>query len=90
MAKTVIKTIRLSEDVADMIDRQAGTTWTDRFENLVTRAYWELPSKEAELEKVKKEIESKKNELKKLSYIAVDMSRKLKNIAYFLDKFETE
>lgn len=49
MAKNNIRSIRFSDDIADMIDRQAGSTFTEKFERLVTRAFWELSAAEKEL-----------------------------------------
>ena len=50
--KPNIRSIRFSDELAEFIDRQAGNTFTEKFENLVTRCVWELPRKEAELERL--------------------------------------
>jgi hypothetical protein len=55
--KPNIRSIRFSDELAELIDRQAGNTFTEKFENLVTRCVWELPQKEAELERLEKELE---------------------------------
>ena len=49
MTKNNIRSIRFSDDIADMINRQAGETFTEKFERLVTSAYWELPQKQKEI-----------------------------------------
>ena len=46
--KNNIRSIRFSDELAELIDRQVGRTFTEKFENLVTRCVWELPGKEAE------------------------------------------
>ena len=46
MAKTNIRSIRFSDDLAELIERQAGRSFTEKFENLVTRRVWERPRQE--------------------------------------------
>ena len=53
MAKNHIRSIRFSDELADLIDRQAGDTFTQKFENLVTRCVWEVPAAEKRLEQVR-------------------------------------
>lgn len=67
--KNNIRSIRFSDELAELIDRQVGRTFTEKFENLVTRCVWELPGKEAELERLNKEIEKKKKEYTRLMEI---------------------
>ena len=50
--KNNIRSIRFSDELAELIDRQVGRTFTEKFENLVTRCVWELPEKEKELERL--------------------------------------
>lgn len=64
--KNNIRSIRFSDELAELIDRQVGKTFTEKFENLVTRCVWELPQKETELERLDKEIDKRKQELKEL------------------------
>lgn len=49
MAKGNIKTVRLSDELLEMIESQAGENFTAKFEALVTRCMRELPKKEREL-----------------------------------------
>ena len=48
--KNNLKSIRLSDDLIELIEQQAGATFTAKLENLVTRCVWELPAKERQLE----------------------------------------
>ena len=64
--KNNIRSIRFSDELADLIDRQVGRTFTEKFENLVTRCVWELPQKEQELERLKQEIRQKQQQLQKM------------------------
>lgn len=64
--KSNIRSIRFSDDIAELIDRQAGDNFTQKFENLITRCVWELPQKEAELTRVQERIERERGHLKEL------------------------
>ena len=63
MAKNNIRSIRFSDELADLIDRQAGDTFTQKFENLVTRCVWEVPAAEKRLEQVLEEIKRERQRL---------------------------
>ncbi len=64
--KSNIRSIRFSDEIAEMIDAQIGDTFTDKFTNLITKCCWELPGKEEQLKAIEKEISEKKQELNKL------------------------
>ena len=63
MAKNNIRSIRFSDELADLIDRPAGDTFTQKFENLVTRCVWEVPAAEKRLEQVREEIKRERQRL---------------------------
>jgi hypothetical protein len=49
--KNNISEHRFSDELANLIDRQVGDTFTQKFENLITRCVlWELPKQEKRLE----------------------------------------
>ena len=64
--KNNIRSIRFSDELAELIDRQIGRNFTEKFENLVTRCIWELPQKEAELERIQEEITQERQRLQEL------------------------
>jgi len=66
MGKNNVKCFRLSDELIELIDQQIGDTFTTKFEALVTRCVWELPHKEAELQRIEKQIQDKKEELNEL------------------------
>lgn len=66
MAKNNIRSIRFSDELAELIDRQVGDTFTQKFENLITRCVWELPKKEEQLKRLDTEISKKRDELARL------------------------
>ena len=65
--KTNIRSIRFSDELAELIDRQLGRNFTEKFENLVTRCVWELPAKERELEQLEERIQEKRTQLQEMS-----------------------
>ena len=61
--KNNIRSIRFSDELAELIDRQVGDTFTQKFENLVTRCVWELPQREKQLKQIQKQISREKKRL---------------------------
>ena len=63
MAKNNIRSIRFSDELAELIERQVGDTFTQKFENLITRCVWELPEQEKRLEEVREDIRLERERL---------------------------
>lgn len=63
MAKNNIRSIRFSDELADLIERQMGDSFTQKFENLITRCVWELPEQEKRLEEVREDIRLERERL---------------------------
>lgn len=61
--KNNIRSIRFTDELADLIDRQVGDTFTQKFENLVTRCVWELPAKEKQLADIQAQIKKEYDRL---------------------------
>ena len=66
MAKTNIRSIRFSDDLAELIERQAGRSFTEKFENLVTRCVWELPRQEERLKEIQERIRQEQERLTRI------------------------
>lgn len=66
MAKNNIRSIRFSDELAELIDQQIGDTFTEKFENLITRCVWELPEKEKEIEKITTQIKTEEERLRQI------------------------
>lgn len=64
MAKNNIRSIRFSDELAELIDRQVGNSFTEKFENLITRCVWELPQKEEQLKYIQEQIERERERLR--------------------------
>ena len=62
-SKPNIRSIRFSDELAELIERQVGNSFTEKFENLITRCVWELPQKEAELKQVQERIQQERKRL---------------------------
>lgn len=76
--KNNIRSIRFSDELAELIDRQVGRTFTEKFENLITRCVWELPQKEKQLEDIQKRIDRERKRLYDLQK-ATEQLRMLEN-----------
>ena len=61
--KNNIRSIRISDEMAELIDRQAGSNFTEKWENLVTRCVWELPRQEERLAAVQEKIKQEQERL---------------------------
>ena len=61
--KNNIRSIRFSDELAELIDRQVGRTFTEKFETLVTRCVWELPQKEEQLKRIQEQISRERERL---------------------------
>ena len=69
--KNNIRSIRFSDELAELIERQQGENFTQKFENLVYRCAWELPAKERELKQLEERIQEKREQLRRMSAQAV-------------------
>ena len=78
--KPNIRSIRFSDELAELIDRQVGDTFTQKFEGLITRCVWELPQKEEELKQLQEQIDERRKELKELLLSARKLRGTLQNI----------
>ena len=65
--KTNIRSLRFSDELAELIERQQGQNFTEKFENLVTRCVWEVPAREKELAELERRIREKRAQLLEMS-----------------------
>lgn len=78
--KNNIRSIRFSDELAELIDRQIGDTFTQKFENLVTKCVWELPKKKMELQNINEQIYNKRTQLGRMSTTAENYAKALREI----------
>lgn len=83
--KPNIRSIRFSDELAELIERQVRSTSTEKFENLVTRCVWELPQKEEELKRLQKDIEQERRLLVKLMQKRRNLDQVIQSIQQNLD-----
>lgn len=91
-SKSNIRSIRISDDMLELIEQQAGNNFTEKWENLVTRCIWELPMQEQKLEQIQKQIQNEQEQLdqlhtlyRKLKMIFDDMQRKMGSLVVSID-----
>ena len=90
MRKTNIRSIRFTDELVELIDRQVGDTFTARLENLVTRCVWELPERERQLAELDRQIAVKRKELMRLNEKAVTLRRTLDKVEGLVANIQTE
>ena len=88
-AKNNIRSIRFSDELAELIDRQQGDTFTQKFENLITRCIRELPAKERELEEIERRIEEKREQLQRMTVQAGELRMTINDLAPKLRQLDT-
>lgn len=96
-AKNNIRSIRFSDELAALIDQQTGDTFTQKFENLVTRCVWELPEKEQQLKRLEEMTRREKERCQLLrkqcsnySYMLQSIGEKLARVQKQLDELMEE
>ena len=75
--KNNIRSIRFSDEIIEMIESQAGKTFTAKFEALVTRCIWELPNKEKELKSIQTEINYERKRLHQIIKTRYEIEQKM-------------
>lgn len=87
--KNNIRSIRISDQMAELIEQQAGQNFTEKWENLVTRCVWELPRKEEQLQQLEAQIKAEEKRLREFSRSVRDWRQSLQNIAPRIMALET-
>ena len=85
-SKNNIRSMRFSDTMIEMIEAQVGDTFTAKFEALVTRCMWELPTKEAELAKYERWIEEEREKYKRLAETARAYEQALNNMKWDMQR----
>ena len=92
-SKPNIRSIRISDDMAELIDQQAGNNFTEKWENLVTRCVWELPAQETRLIEVQARIRKEMDKLHDLQKTAEklrQMEQSIKSAEYYIRQIEKQ
>ena len=95
--KNNIRSIRFSDEVAELINQQIGDTFTQKFENLVTKCAWELPEKEKRLQRMEEMIKKEQErfgilhkQCSNYSYMLQEIGEKLIQIQAQIDELIKE
>lgn len=80
MSKNNIRSIRFSDELAELIDQQVGETFTQKFEHLIYRCIWELQAQEKQLAAIKEEIRQERERLYNLQKATEELHRLEKDI----------
>ena len=88
MAKDIVKTIRLNDEILDAIEGQIGDTFTQKFEAMVTRCMWELPAKEEQIKQLDKQIAEKRKKLYEMNDQAGKLSATLRDLTTRIQSLE--
>ena len=82
--------MRFSDEIIEMIESQAGETFTAKFEALVTRCVWELPQKEQELRGLNNAIREKREQLGRMTQKVTAYIQALQKIEFNLKQLDRE
>ena len=88
-AKNNIRSIRFSDELAELIDRQQGSSFTQKFENLIIRCVWELPAKEDELKQIESRIREKRKQLQEMTAQAEKLRMTINSLLPKVRELET-
>ena len=88
--KSNIRSMRFSDEIIEMIESQAGETFTAKFEALVTRCVWELPQKEQELRGLNNAIREKREQLGRMTQKVTAYIQALQKIEFNLKQLDRE
>ena len=84
--KSNIRSIRFTDDLYELIDRQAGDTFTQKLENLVTKCVWELPKKEEEIKYVQAQIRKEYAKLDRIRRQANQLETTINSLTGITDR----
>ena len=88
--KSNIRSMRFSDEIIQMIESQTGETFTQKFENLVTRCMWELPQKERELASMNEMIRTRREQLGRMTQRVTGYMQALQRIEVNLKQLDRE
>lgn len=88
--KSNIRSMRFSDKMIQMIESQAGDSFTAKFEALVTRCMWELPKREDELKRINKQIDQKRKDLQRITEKIRDIEVNTNQLHYSLDNYKKQ
>ena len=89
MAKEV-RSIRLSEETVALIEKQKGSSFTEKLENLVEKCVRELPRKQRELKAVQQQISRERDNLEYIRKQRSALESNIRSLNYTLQNAESQ
>lgn len=89
-SKSNIRSIRFTDELYELIDRQEGDTFTQKLENLVTRCVWELPAKQKELAQIQEQINQERKELRRIRDNKYKIEQHTQSLRWELERASTQ
>lgn len=83
--KSKIRSIRFTDELYDLIDRQTGDTFTQKLENLVYKSHWELPKKEQQLKDIQAQIELERQNLQRIRTARAKAEDSFRQLNYLIE-----
>lgn len=80
------RNIRISDQMAELIDQQVGSNFTEKWENLVTRCVWELPDAEQRLLEIQRQIQYERDRLHSLHNLYNELNLVFKGLEQDMGK----
>ena len=89
MAKDNIRSIRFTDEIAEIIDQQQGKNFTEKFERLVYNCYMLQNEKAKELERLDNQIQEQKERLNHIRAKADKLKREQTDITLLINRYHT-
>lgn len=90
MAKGTMKSMRLSDEIIELIEKQKGNTFTDKFENLVVTCIEKLPNVQRELKHTQDEIVKEREVLRDLYGLRTRLQGDIRNLCFSLENLNNQ
>ena len=87
--KNNIRSIRFSNEVAEIIDRQQGKNFTEKFERLIYNCYMLISEKEKEAKRLDEQIKQQKERLSNLRAKADILQEQNNKISISMNNYQT-
>ena len=90
MAKGILKSIRISEDVLEIIEAQPGDTFTAKLEGMIRTCHQEMAVKQAELKAIQKTISREHDRLRQIRDKNNKLERTISDLTYSMTTISTQ
>lgn len=88
--KSISRSMRFSDEIADLIEEQPGDTFTAKFEWLVMTCVQELPKKQKELKDIRDEIARERENLRTVQRAKATFTQNLNNLEWSMKNLTSQ